>query len=236
MALPVLNNPNYEMVLPSTGEKIEYRPFLVKEQKILMMALESKDTSSQTRAITDIIQNCTFGKLDDKLEKLPTYDIEYMFLQIRCKSVGETVELMITCPDDEETKVPVSINLEDINIMKTEGHSEIVMITDTIGLTMKHPTMKQIMSYDLVNMDGIESSFGIINDCLVNVVNQDEVWEDWSDKEVQDFIEQMTTDQFVKVTDFFTTMPKLKHIVKVTNPNTGVESEVALEGMQSFLE
>jgi len=236
MALPVLNNPNYEMVLPSTGEKIEYRPFLVKEQKILMMALESKDTSSQTRAITDIIQNCTFGKLDDKLEKLPTYDIEYMFLQIRCKSVGETVELMITCPDDEETKVPVSINLEDINIMKTEGHSEIVMITDTIGLTMKHPTMKQIMSYDLVNMDGIESSFGIINDCLVNVFNQDEVWEDWSDKEVQDFIEQMTTDQFVKVTDFFTTMPKLKHIVKVTNPNTGVESEVALEGMQSFLE
>ena len=236
MALPVLNNPNYEMVLPSTGEKIEYRPFLVKEQKILMMALESKDTSSQTRAITDIIQNCTFGKLDDKLEKLPTYDIEYMFLQIRCKSVGETVELMITCPDDEETKVPVSINLEDINIMKTEGHSEIVMITDTIGLTMKHPTMKQIMSYDLANMDGIESSFGIINDCLVNVFNQDEVWEDWSDKEVQDFIEQMTTDQFVKVTDFFTTMPKLKHIVKVTNPNTGVESEVALEGMQSFLE
>ena len=236
MALPVLNNPNYEMVLPSTGEKIEFRPFLVKEQKILMMALESKDTSAQTRAITDIIENCTFGKLTDKLSSLPTYDIEYMFLQIRCKSVGETVELMITCPDDEETKVPVSINLEDINVIKTEGHSETVMITDTIGMTMKHPTMKQIMSYDLANMDGIESSFGIINDCLVNVFSQDEVWEDWSDKEVQDFIEQMTTDQFVKVTDFFTTMPKLKHIVKVTNPNTGVESEIALEGMQSFLE
>tara|TARA_B100000035_G_scaffold302184_1_gene299542 strand:+ start:169 stop:879 length:711 start_codon:yes stop_codon:yes gene_type:complete len=236
MALPVLNNPNYEMVLPSTGEKIEFRPFLVKEQKILMMALESKDTSAQTRAITDIIENCTFGKLTDKLNSLPTYDIEYMFLQIRCKSVGETVELMITCPDDEETKVPVSINLEDINVIKTEGHSETVMITDTIGMTMKHPTMKQIMSYDLAKMDGIESSFGIINDCLVNVFSQDEVWEDWSDKEVQDFIEQMTTDQFVKVTDFFTTMPKLKHIVKVTNPNTGVESEIALEGMQSFLE
>ena len=236
MALPVLNNPNYEMVLPSTGEKIEFRPFLVKEQKILMMALESKDTSAQTRAITDIIENCTFGKLTDKLNSLPTYDIEYMFLQIRCKSVGETVELMITCPDDEETKVPVSINLEDINVIKTEGHSETVMITDTIGMTMKHPTMKQIMSYDLAKMDGIESSFGIINDCLVNVFSQDEVWEDWSDKEVQDFIEQMTTDQFQKVTDFFQTMPKLKHIVKVTNPNTGVESEVALEGMQSFLD
>ena len=236
MNLPVLNTPNHEMTIPSTGEKVTYRPFLVKEQKILMMALESKDTSAQTRAITDIIENCTFGKLTDKLSSLPTYDIEYMFLQIRCKSVGETVELMITCPDDEETKVPVSINLEEINVMKTEGHSETIMITDTIGLTMKHPTMKQIMSYDLANMDGIESSFGVINDCLVNVFNQDEVWEDWSDKEVQDFIEQMTTDQFVKVTDFFTTMPKLKHIVKVTNPNTGVESEIALEGMQSFLE
>ena len=236
MALPVLNNPNYEMVLPSTGEKIEFRPFLVKEQKILMMALESKDTSAQTRAITDIIENCTFGKLTDKLNSLPTYDIEYMFLQIRCKSVGETVELMITCPDDEETKVPVTINLEEINVMKTEGHTNVIMITDKIGMTMKHPTMKQIMSYDLANMDGIESSFGIIHDCLENVFDEVEVHEEMNKKELQEFIESMTTDQFVKVTNFFTTMPKLKHIVKVTNPNTGVESEVALEGMQSFLE
>ena len=236
MALPVLNNPNYEMVLPSTGEKIEFRPFLVKEQKILMMAMESKDTSSQSRAITDIIENCTFGKLTDKLSSLPTYDIEYMFLQIRCKSVGETVELMITCPDDEETKVPVTINLEEINVMKTEGHTNVIMITDKIGMTMKHPTMKQIMSYDLANMDGIESSFGIIHDCLENVFDEVEVHEEMNKKELQEFIESMTTDQFVKVTEFFTTMPKLKHIVKVTNPNTGVESEVALEGMQSFLE
>ena len=236
MALPVLNNPNYEMVLPSTGEKIEFRPFLVKEQKILMMAMESKDTSSQSRAITDIIENCTFGKLTDKLSSLPTYDIEYMFLQIRCKSVGETVELMITCPDDEETKVPVTINLEEINVMKTEGHTNVIMITDKIGMTMKHPTMKQIMSYDLANMDGIESSFGIIHDCLENVFDEVEVHEEMNKKELQEFIESMTTDQFVKVTEFFTTMPKLKHIVKVTNPNTGVESEIALEGMQSFLE
>ena len=141
----MLNNPNYEMVLPSTGEKIEFRPFLVKEQKILMMAQESKDTSAQSKAVADIIKNCTFGKMDDRIDKLPTFDIEYMFLQLRCKSVGETVSVNVTCPDDGETKVPVEINLEDINVIKTEDHTNIVMITDKISLTMKYPTMKQLM-------------------------------------------------------------------------------------------
>ena len=150
MALPVLNNPNYEMVLPSTGEKIEFRPFLVKEQKILMMAQESKDTSAQSKAVADIIKNCTFGKMDDRIDRLPTFDIEYMFLQLRCKSVGETVSVNVTCPDDGETKVPVEINLEDINVIKTEGHTNIVMITDKIGLTMKYPTMKQLMGYSSI--------------------------------------------------------------------------------------
>ena len=164
MALPVLNNPNYEMELPSTGEKIEFRPFLVKEQKILMMAMESEDTSSQAKAVIDIIKNCTFGKLDDMIEVLPTYDIEYMFLQIRQKSVGETVDITVTCPDDGETKVPVTINLEDISIVRTEGHTNTVMITDKIGMTMRHPTMKQILSYDLTKMDTMESTFGIIQD------------------------------------------------------------------------
>ena len=235
MALPVLNNPNYEMELPSTGEKIEYRPFLVKEQKILMMAMESKDTSAQSKAIVDIIRNCTFGKIDDKIEGLPTFDIEYMFLQIRQKSVGETVEITITCPDDETTKVPVTVNLEDINVVKTEGHTNIIMITDKIGMTMKYPTMRQIMSYDMSKLDSMEGTFGIIQDCLENVFDEDQVYDDMSKKELSEFIEQMTTDQFQKVTEFFTTMPKLKHIVKVTNPNTGVENEIVLEGMQSFL-
>ncbi len=235
MALPVLNNPNYEMELPSTGEKIEFRPFLVKEQKILMMAMESDDTSSQSKAVVDIIKNCTFGKLDDKLEKLPTYDIEYMFLQIRQKSVGETIDITVTCQDDGETKVPVTLNLEDIKVVKTEGHSETIMITDTIGMTMKHPTMKQILGYDLTKMDNMESTFDIIQDCLENIFDEETVYDDMSKKEMSEFIEQMTTDQFEKVTSFFTTMPKLKHTVKVTNPNTGVENEIVLEGMQSFL-
>ncbi len=235
MALPVLNNPNYEMELPSTGEKIEFRPFLVKEQKILMMAMESDDTSSQSKAVVDIIKNCTFGKLDDKLEKLPTYDIEYMFLQIRQKSVGETIDITVTCQDDGETKVPVTLNLEDIKVVKTEGHSETIMITDTIGMTMKHPTMKQILGYDLTKMDNMQSTFDIIQDCLENIFDEETVYDDMSKKEMSEFIEQMTTDQFEKVTSFFTTMPKLKHTVKVTNPNTGVENEIVLEGMQSFL-
>ena len=235
MALPVLNNPNYEMELPSTGEKIEYRPFLVKEQKILMMAMESKDTSAQSKAIVDIIKNCTFGKIDDKVEGLPTFDIEYMFLQIRQKSVGETVDITVTCPDDGETKVPVTVNLEDINVIKTEGHTNVIMITDKIGMSMKYPTMKQIMSYDLNKLDSMEGTFGIIHDCLENVFDEVEVHDEMNQKELQEFIESMTTDQFQKVTEFFTTMPKLKHTVKVTNPNTGVENEIVLEGMQSFL-
>jgi len=235
MALPVLNNPNYEMELPSTGEKIEYRPFLVKEQKILMMAMESKDTSAQSKAVVDIIKNCTFGKIDDKVEGLPTFDIEYMFLQIRQKSVGETVDITITCPDDETTKVPVTVNLEDINVVKTEGHTNVIMITDKIGMTMKYPTMKQIMGYDMNKLDSMEGTFGIIQDCLENVFDADQVYDEMSKKELSEFIEQMTTDQFQKVTSFFTTMPKLKHTVKVTNPNTGVENEIVLEGMQSFL-
>ena len=236
MALPVLNNPNYEMELPSTGEKIEYRPFLVKEQKILMMAMESEDVSAQSRAVVDIIKNCTFGAINDKVETLPTFDIEYMFLQIRSKSVGETVELIITCQDDGETKVPVNINLEDINVVKTEGHDTTIMITDKIGLTMRYPTMKQLMSYDMSKITTMEGTFKVINDCLENVFDENEVYEEMNSKELQEFIEQMTTEQFQKVSEFFNTMPKLKHTLKVKNPNTGVENEVVLEGMQSFLE
>lgn len=235
MALPVLNTPNYEMELPSTKESIEFRPFLVKEQKILMMAMESNDVKAQSSAVIDIIKNCTFGKIDDKVETLPTYDIEYMFLQIRQKSVGETVEVIVTCEDDGETKVPVEINLEEIKVIETEGHTNVIMITDKIGMTMKHPTMKQILGYDIANMDSVQGTFGIIADCLENIFDDEQVYDEMDAKELNGFFEQMTTDQFEKVTDFFTTMPKLKHTVKVTNPKTGRENEIVLEGMQSFL-
>ena len=200
------------------------------------MAMESEDVSAQSKAVVDIIKNCTFGAINDKVETLPTFDIEYMFLRIRSKSVGETVELIITCQDDGETKVPVNINLEDINVVKTEGHDTTIMITDKIGLTMRYPTMKQLMSYDMSKITTMEGTFKVINDCLENVFDENEVYEEMNSKELQEFIEQMTTEQFQKVSEFFNTMPKLKHTLKVKNPNTGVENEVVLEGMQSFLE
>jgi len=233
MSLPQLNNPTFELELPSTGDKVKFRPFLVKEQKILMMAQEGNDNKQMAQAVIDIIRSCCTGLTVDP-ETLPTFDIEYMFLQLRGKSVGESVELNVTCQDDKETKVPVTINLDEIKVVHTEGHSADIKLNDTIGMTMRYPTMKQIAKVD-DKMGAMELSFKIVNDCLVNIYDDKEVYEDMSKKELDEFIEQLNTEQFGKVQEFFTTMPKLKHIVKVTNPNTGVESEIALEGMQSFL-
>lgn len=233
MALPQLNNPTYKLTLPSSGEKISYRPFLVKEQKVLMLAVESEDNQEMAQAVLDIVNACTEGKLKN-VDKLPTFDIEYLFVNIRAKSVGEKINVTVTCPDDETTKVEQEINIEDINVVKTEGHTNVIQLTDDIGITMRYPSMGEVMSYDM-NSNQTEVTFKIINDCLENIFDSNEVYEDHNEEELNAFVEQMTTEQFQKVTDFFTTMPKLKHTVKVTNPNTGVESEVVLEGMQSFL-
>ena len=168
------------------------------------------------------------------MDKLPTFDIEYLFVNIRAKSVGETIKVVVTCPDDETTKVEHDIAIEDIHVVKTEGHTNVIQLTDDIGITMRYPSMNQVMAYDMKN-NQTNVTFKIINDCLENIFDSNEVYEDHSEEELNAFVEQMTTEQFQKVTDFFTTMPKLKHTVKVTNPNTGVENEVVLEGMQSFL-
>ena len=235
MALPVLNNPNYEMELPSTGEKIEYRPFLVKEQKILMMAMESDDTSSQSKAVIDIIKNCTFGKLNDKVDTLPTYDIEYMFLMTRAQSVGSKIPMTVTCPDDGETKVEHEINIDEIKVKKTDGHTNVIMLTDDIGITMKYPNLDMVKKF--TNTANItEVSFEMIKSCIQNIFDKDQVYDEMSDKDLQSFIEQMNTEQFEKLTQFFDTMPKLSHSFKVKNPNTGVESDIVLEGLDSFLE
>jgi len=233
MALPQLNNPTYKLNLPSSGEEVTYRPFLVKEQKVLMLAIESEDSGQMARAVLDIITACTEGKLKN-VDKLPTFDIEYLFVNIRAKSVGETIKVVVTCPDDETTKVEHEIAIEDIHVVKTEGHTNVIKLTDDIGITMRYPSMNQVMAYDMKN-NQTNVTFKIINDCLENIFDNNEVYEDHSEEELNAFVEQMTTEQFQKVTDFFTTMPKLKHTVKVTNPNTGVENEVVLEGMQSFL-
>ena len=235
MSLPVLNNPNYEMEIPSTGEKITYRPFLVKEQKILMMAQESADESNMIRAIGDIVKSCTFDKID-RPHDMPTFDLEYMFLMIRAKSVGSDIELKVTCPDDGETVVDHKINLDDIKVQHTEGHTNQVMLTDEIGVEMRYPTMDMVRGFALDNVNFTELSFELIRNSVKTVFDKEQVYDEMSVKDLDAFIEQMNTAQFEKISDFFETMPKLSHTVKVTNPNTGVENEIKLEGLQSFLE
>lgn len=234
MALPVLNTPTYELTLPSTGEPLKYRPFLVKEQKVLMIAQETSNEKHILNAIGNIIESCTFGELKN-VHSLPTYDIEYIFVNIRARSVGETIEVNITCPDDEKTVVPVEIDLNDLKVQKVEGHTNTIQLTDTIGMTMRYPSIKNLGAY-AGKKDVAKMTFDVIADCIENVFDENEVYEEMSKKDLHDFIEQMTTEQFEKVQEFFDTMPKLKHTIKVVNPNTEVESEIVLEGMQSFLE
>lgn len=234
MALPQLNTPSYEMEVPSTGETVKYRPFLIKEQKVLMIAQETGKESDMARAMCDIIKSCTDGQVKDP-QKLPTFDIEYMFLQLRAKSTGAEVELQLTCPDDGETRVPVKINLEDIKVQKNDDHSTEIMITDKIGLKMKYPSMMDISKYQVGTTKTVDLTFGIIKDCLESIFDEEQVYEDMNKKELDEFIESMNTDQFTKIQKFFDTMPKVKHTVKVTNPNTKVESDVVIEGMQNFL-
>ena len=235
MNLPVLNTPTYEMEIPSTGEKIKYRPFLVKEQKLLMMAQESGDDESQLRTVGEIVKSCTFDKISHP-EKLPTFDIEYMFLMTRAQSVGSKIPMTVTCPDDGETKVDYELNIDEIKVKKVDGHTNVIMLTDDIGITMKYPNLDMVKSFTNIDENITNISFDMIRDCIQNIFDKDQVYEDMSSKDLQNFIEQMNTDQFEKISNFFETMPKLTHTIKVTNPNTGVESEVVLEGLQSFLE
>ena len=233
MALPKLETPTYEMVVPSTKEKVKFRPLLVKEQKMLMIAQESKDQNMMANTMVALIESCVEGMKDVHL--LPTFDIEYMFVQLRTVSVGSEVELEMLCQDDGVTKVPVTIKLEDIKVVELPNHKKEIMITDKIGMTFKYPTMVDIVKYGKDGVSAVETTFGVIQDCLVNIFDENEVYDEMSPKELQEFIEQMTTDQFEKVQDFFDTMPKLRHTVEVKNPNTGVVNKVHLEGMQSFL-
>ena len=233
MALPKLNTPSYEMKIPSTGETVKFRPFLVKEQKMLMIAQESKDPNMMANTMCDLIESCVEGMKDVHL--MPTFDIEFMFLQLRTVSVGSEIELEMLCQDDGETKVLVTVKLEDIKVSELPNHKKEIMITDKIGMTFKYPTMVDIAKYGKDGISAVDTTFGIIQDCLVNIFDENEVYDEMNQKELQEFIEQMTTDQFEEVQNFFDTMPKLRHTVEFKNPNTGVDNKVHLEGMQTFL-
>ena len=231
MALPQLATAKYELTLPSTGEKVEYRPFLVKEEKVLMIAQSTGQQNDIVLAVEQIIDSCTFGKLNVK--SLPMFDLEYVFLQLRSKSVGAESEVQVTCPDDRETKVPVKINLEEIKCVKEVGHDNNIKLTDTIGIIMDYP---RVTSINMVTSDDASTAFNVIKDCVKQIYDAENVHDksDMDEKELDEFLESMSHDQFEKVQEFFNTMPKVKHTVKVKNPNTGVESEVVLEGLNSF--
>jgi hypothetical protein len=237
MPLPKIATPTYELELPSTGETIQYRPFLVKEEKLLVIALESEDNKQITTAIKTVIKNCIITK-NIKVESLPTFDIEYLFLNIRGKSVGEELDVNIICPDDGETEVPVKINLDDIKVQKNEEHSNRIKLDDSIMMEMKYPSLDQFIknNFDFDNKNAMDQSFELIGSCIDKIYTEDEVWAtaDVSKKELNEFLESMNSSQFKDIEKFFETMPKLSHTVKVTNPKTKVESEVVLEGLASF--
>ena len=231
MALPQLATAKYELRLPSTGETVEYRPFLVKEEKILLTAQGTGETMDVLKAVEQIIDNCTFNKL--QVKGLPMFDLEYVFIKLRSKSIGALVEVNVTAPDDGVTLVPVEINLEDIECIKEVGHDNNIKITDSVGIIFDYP---RIDSVKFDSADGGEEAFNIMKSCVRQIYDAENVYEktDKDDKELSDFLENMTHDQFEKVQEFFNTMPKVKLPVKVKNPKTGVEGEVVLEGMNSF--
>ena len=237
MPLPKISTPTYELELPSTGETIQYRPFLVKEEKLLVIALESEDTKQITTAIKTVIKNCILTK-NIKVENLPTFDIEYLFLNIRGKSVGEELEVNIICPDDGETQVPVKINLDDIKVQKNEEHTNRIKLDDSIMMQMKYPSLDQFIknNFDFSDKNAMDQSFELIGSCIDKIFTEDEVWStsDVTKKELNDFLESMNSSQFKDIEKFFETMPKLSHTIKVRNPVTEIESEVVLEGLSSF--
>ena len=237
MTLPKIATPTYELELPSTGETIQYRPFLVKEEKVLVIALESEDTKQITTAIKTVIKNCIKTK-GIKVDTLPTFDIEYLFLNIRGKSVGEEIEVNIICPDDGETEVPVTIDIDTIQIQKNDEHTNKIQLDDDIMMVMKYPSLDQFIknNFDFNEKNVMDQSFDLIASCIESICTEEDVWAtaDCTKKEVNEFLESMNSSQFKGVEKFFETMPKLSHTIKVTNPKTKVESDVVLEGLASF--
>ena len=235
MALPVLTIPTYELEVPSTDEKIKYRPFLVKEEKILLIALESGENEEIVQAVKTIVDECTFNKLN--LGKLPIFDVEYIFLQIRAKSVGETTNLKLLCPDDRETYAKVEVNLTEVLVQVDEGHINKIELTDEMGIIMQYPNIDSMVGVGIADINA-SNMLDIISTCIDSIYDKggEEVHMavDSTKKELVEFIEQLNTKQFAEVQKFFDTMPKLKHTVTVKNPKTEVESEVTLTGLNDF--
>ena len=237
MPLPKIATPTYELVLPSSNKKIKFRPFLVKEEKILIIAMESQDTTQIANAVKDVISHCIISR-GIKVEKLSTFDIEYLFLNIRGKSVGEDIEVMVTCPDDGKTQVPTSINIDSIKVITSDDHEKDIKLDEQYTLRMKYPSLNEFIKNNFASATdmNVDDTFDLIASCIDQVYSEEESWTsaDCTKKELKQFLEQLDSKQFKAIEKFFETMPKLSHTVKLTNPNTKVESEIVLEGLQNF--
>ena len=235
MALPKLGYPTYELELPSTGKIVKYRPFLVKEEKVLLLALESKDEKQVIGAVKDLIKNCVISRL--KVDTLPSFDLEYLFLKIRGASIGENITLTVTCQDDNETTVEANINIDEVEVLKSEGHSTKIMFDDKTGIVMRYPSMKEFVDREFLQKEmKTEEVYGFIADSIDQIFDDEEVYDSTTTtkKEFRTFVDSLTTKQFEKIQQFYETSPKLSHTFKVTNPKTGKESEYTIEGLQSF--
>ena len=238
MPLPTIATPTYELILPSTGKKIKYRPFLVKEEKLLILALESKNQLEITNSVKDVLKECVITR-GIKIDDLPTFDIEYLFLNVRAKSIGEDISLVVTCPDDKETEVPVTIYVDEIEVIKSKEHKKDIVLDKDMTLRMKYPSLNQFVqnNFSIGNNEiSVDDSFSVITSCIDMVFSQEESWSssDCTKKELDDWLGTLDSKQFKLIETFFETMPKLSHTVKVSNPKTNVESDVTLEGITNF--
>ena len=239
MPLPTIETPTYELKLPSSNKKIKYRPFLVKEEKILILALESKNQNDITNAVTDVLKKCILTR-GVKVDDLPTFDIEYLFLNIRAKSIGEDIKLTVTCPDDGETKVPVTIYVDEIKVIKPKDHKIDIVLDDKMSLRMKYPSLNQFIESNFDTEDEsetiVDKTFRVVADCMDTIFIGEDAWEakDYSAQERLDFVQQLNSQQYKKVENFFSTMPKLSHTIEVVNPNTKEKGSVVLEGLADF--
>ena len=239
MPLPTIETPSYELKLPSSSKKIKYRPSLVKEEKILILALESRDQNEITNAVTDVLKKCILTR-GFKVDDLPTFDIEYIFLNIRAKSIGEDIKMMVTCPDDNETKVPVTVYVDQIKVVKPEDHKTDIVLDDKMTLRMKYPSLNQFIDDNFEVEDEpetvVDKTFKIVADCMDTVFTKEDAWDakDYTPDERLKFVEQLSSKQYKQVEKFFATMPKLSHTIEVVNPNTKEKGSVVLEGLANF--
>ena len=238
MALPTIETPRYELTLPSQDIKVQYRPFLVKEEKVLLMAMESKDNNQIINATKDIIKTCTFDKLE--IDKLPMFDIEYLLLQIRGKSVGEIANFKVICPDDKITAGDVEINLSEVNVQVDDEHNNKIVIDETrdLGLVLNYPSLGITKAGFDVNKTDIDTMFGVVAGCIDHIFEGEKTFpaKDSTQKELKEFLEGLPQAAFLKIKKFFDTMPQLRHEVEVTNPKTGVKSKVTFKGLQDFFQ